>query len=92
MASHLSWYDTVLFPSIGYIQALLEFLIQHNTYTYSNKKASFHALGYSSLLVMISSSLISYMCKLFFARKKIDNFSSSSLKIKCVIFLSNKMI
>ena len=56
------WYDTVLFPSPGYVKILLEFLIQHNSTTELNKKVSFHAVSYSRLLVMISSSLISCMC------------------------------
>ena len=90
MANHLSWYDTVLLPSTGSVKTLLEFLIQHSSHK-SNKKVSFDAVNYSSLLVMISNSLV-FLCKLFFARKKICNFSSSSLKIECVFFLSNKMI
>ena len=79
-------------PSKGYVKILLEFLIQHDSYTKSNKEVSFHAVSYSRLVVMISSSLISCICKLFFARKKIYNFSSSSLKIKCVFFPSNDLI
>ena len=38
MTNHLSWNDTVLFPSTGYVKTLLEFLIQHNNSTKSNKK------------------------------------------------------
>ena len=56
-------------PSIGFVKVLLEFLIQHSSSTIS-KKVSFHTVRYSSLLVMISSSLITCMCTLFFARKK----------------------
>ena len=38
-------------PSTGYVKILLEFLIQHNSFTKSNKKVSFHAVSYCSLLV-----------------------------------------
>ena len=84
------------FPSPGYVKTLLEFPIhQHNSSTKSNKKPSFHAVSYSSLLEMICSLLISCICKLFFsckkrlvvwcklffACKKIYNFSSISLEI-----------
>ena len=87
MANHLSWYDTVLFPSTVYVKILLEFLIQHHSTTKLNKKVFFYVVSYSSFLVMISTSLVSCMWKLFFARKKIHNFSPSSLKIKSVSFL-----
>ena len=90
MANHLSWYDTVLLPSAGYVKTLLEFLFQHNSHK-SNKKVSFDTANYSSLLVMISSSLI-VLWQLFFAYKKIYNFSPSSFKIKCVFILLNEMI
>ena len=59
MANHLLWYDTVLLSSAtGYAKTLLEFLFQHSSHK-SNKKVSFDAANYSSLLLMISSSLIS---------------------------------
>ena len=67
MANHLSWYDTVLLPSTGYVKTLLEFLIQHNSHK-SNKKVSFDAVNYSSLLVMISSSLITFGTETFAGR------------------------
>ena len=69
MANSLSWYDTVLFPSTGYLETLLEFLILYNSSTKSNKKVAFHVITNSSLLLMISRSLISCTCKLFFAHK-----------------------
>ena len=64
-ANHLSQHDTVLLPSTGYVKTLLEFLSQHNSHK-SNKKVSFDAVNYSSLLVMISSSLISCFVQVIF--------------------------
>ena len=94
MANHLSWYDTVLLPSTGYVKTLFEFLIQHNSHK-SNKKVSFDAVNYSRLLVMISSSLICcfvevIFCGSNFLHLKKCNFSSSSLKIKCVSYFLRK--
>ena len=91
MANHLSWYDTVLLPSTGYVKTLSEFLIQQSSHK-SNKKVSFDTVNYSRLLVMISSSLISCFVQVIFASKKIYNFWWGSLKIKCVFLLSNEMI
>ena len=80
------------FPSTAYVKTLLEFLIHDNSSTKSNKKLSFGAVSYSSLLVMISS-LISCMCKLVFACKKIYNFSSSRLRSNVSsLFLLNDLI
>ena len=87
MANHLSWYDTVLLPSTGYAKTLLEFLIQHNSHK-SNQKVSFDAVNYSSLLVMIGSSLIScFVHVIFYGCSNV-----AKLSWKKIIFLRKKYV
>ena len=87
MANHLSWYDTVFIPSTVYVTILLEFLIQHNSTTKLNKKYSFAwyvTVVYLWRLVVHWLVVCEGYCLYV---KKIYNFSSSILNIKCVFFL-----
>ena len=87
MANHLSWYDTVFIPSTVYVTILLEFLIQHNSTTKLNKKYSFAwyvTVVYLWRLVVHWLVVCEGYCLYV---KKIYNFSSSILNMKCVFFL-----
>ena len=66
-------------PCISHMMTLVNSfpVIQHNSSTNLNKKVFLRTVSCNSLLVMISSSLISCMCKLFLERKKVYNFSLS---------------
>ena len=81
------------FPPQVMLKIYLSFLFNITAPQKLNKKVSFHVISYSSLLVMISSSFISCMYKLFFARKKIYNFTSSSVNQMCLLsFLWNNLM
>ena len=92
MANHLSWYDTVFIPSTVYVTILLEFLIQHNSTTKLNKKYSFAwyvTVVYLWRLVVHWLVVCEGYCLYV---KKIYNFLSSFLNIKCVFFLTKWFI
>ena len=92
MANHLSWYDTVFIPSTVYVTILLEFLIQHNSTTKLNKKYSFAwyvTVVYLWRLVVHWLVVCEGYCLYV---KKIYNFLSSILNIKCVFFLTKWFI
>ena len=69
-------HDMILlcFPPQVMLKFYLSFLFNITAPQNWMKKYPFARLSYSSLLVMISSSLISCMCKLFFERKKKKKF------------------